>query len=150
MRVHRWLALHLLLCAVFLSFAAADTAGQSGLPSDDRHGKDGTWDVGGKKTPPTDDENENFWASQGKKSLREIKCYLREVADLGRIYVEDASGGAPYWIQLPDSVKLRAASKADFDGRKKLKLEDLEAGQRLELTLRKKSDEVMIVRVRRP
>lgn len=142
--------LHPLLFATLLFFAAAGVEAQTQLPGDDRHGKAGTWDVGAKSYPEIDDEDSDSdpWESKRKKSLRMIKCHLRDIQELGRIYVQDVGGGNPYWIQLPDAVKIRAASKADFDGRKKLNLEDLEVGQRLELTLRKKDDEILVVRVR--
>ncbi len=149
MTSYRVTILHLLLLAALVVLPAAEVEGQSDVPpGDDRHGKEGTWDLGRKPPPPAPEKD--FRETDLKKSLRRIRCDLHEVQDLGRIYVQELGGGAPYWIQLPNTVKIRAYSKADFDGRKKLKLEDLEAGQRLELTLRKKSDEIMIVRVRRP
>ena len=148
MNRRRTSALHPLLFAALLICVADGAEAQSPQLGDDRHGTDGTWDLGPKSEPKIDVEDDDPWGSKRKKSLRMIKCHLREVQELGRIYVQDFAGGHPYWIQLPDTVKIRAARKADFDGRKKLKLEDLEAGQRLELTLRRKDDEILVVKVR--
>ena len=145
-----------LLAAALLLFPAAGAEAQSGLPEDDRHGKEGTWNLGPKEFPPTDEkrkkrgEKEDDPFASVREKMRVIDCHLREVQELGRIYVQELSGGPAYWVQLPDDVKIRAFRRADFDGRKKLKLEDLEAGQQLELKLRKDDDQVQVVRVKRP
>ncbi len=150
--------LRALFVAALLLIPAAGAVAQSDMPSDDRHGKEGTWNLEPKPLPPPTKgrdrdrsrarhKEEDPFASERKK-MRVIKCHLREVQELGRIYVEEISGGPAYWVQLPDTVKIRAFRRADFDGRRKLKLEDLEAGQRLELKLKKDDDQVQVVRVR--
>ncbi len=82
--------------------------------------------------------------------LRSLKCHIREIEELGRLYVEDAIDRSHYWIQLSNKVKIRAADPASFDGRKKLKVEDLAIGQRLVVTVRTKDEEILKVEVRPP
>ena len=143
-----WAALPLAAALLLIPVAAAEA--QDDLPSDDRHGKEGTWNLGPKQHPrlPPMEEDEEGRFTFDHKNRRVIDCHLREVQELGRIYVQELSGAPAYWIQLPDDVRIRAVRKADFDGRRKLKLEDLKAGQRLKLTLRKTHDEILVVRVR--
>lgn len=50
-------------------------------------------------------------------------------------------------VTLEESVKLRAADKKAFDGRKKLSPEDLSAGQRVQLTFRAEPFKVLELKV---
>ena len=43
-----------LLVAALLLFPVTSAEAQSDLPEDDRHGKEGTWNLGPKELPPTE------------------------------------------------------------------------------------------------
>lgn len=129
--------------------------GQSGL------GRAAPWSVEGtpetpKPRPHTEDRDrdqlDELW-SRMEKRPSELRCRILELEELGRFYVEDVSGvagGDPYWLQLPKGIKIVAESPARFGGRKKLKLEDLDVGQLLIITLRQRDGEMVKVRVRAP
>ncbi len=132
--------------------------GESGL------GPAAPWSVEGRPAPRGSrpktvrdrerEEGRDLWDEYwSQKKKQPVRCKILEVEDLGRLYVEDVSGlarGVPYWVQLPKEVKLLAEDPTKFDGRKKLKLEDLEVGQLLLITLRPKDGEILKVKVRPP
>ena len=116
--------------------------------------------VEGKPNPPERPKTggpdrkhrEDHWRKMDelKKGPAGLRCRILELEDLGRLYVEDVSGvagGEPYWVQLPKDVKLLAEDPTRFDGRRKLKLEDLEIGQLLLITLRPGDGEILKVKV---
>ena len=125
-------------------------------------GQAAPWSVEGEpKTPPPRPKTEDldrdplvkFMRSLRKQPSGGVRCKILEVQDLGRLYVEDISGiagGTPYWLQLPEEVKLVAHDPRKFDGRKKLDLDDLAIGQLLIVTLKERTGEIVKVRVRQP
>ena len=136
---------HLLLFALLpwitvASGARAQTDGSTGP------GSTGPWQIP-RNVPETDEDSDDFWGSSVNK-LQSIRGVIHEIEELGRIFIEDSADGLQYWIQLPNSVKIRAADRSTFGGRKKLKIEDLAAGQRILLTLRKDDGEILKLVVR--
>ncbi len=162
------LAFLALVMLAFLAAAAASgqTEGTSSRyqdPNDPKRsgpGQAAPWSVEGQPPDPPPrprvrdpdrDPLDEFWRDKDKEPSGGIRCKIIEVKELGRLYVEDVSGiagGFPYWLQLPKEVKLVAENSAEFDGRKRLELEDLEAGQLLRVTLRKSDGEIVKVKVR--
>ena len=160
------------LVAALLPLIAVAAQGQTeGLtpkykdPNDPKQtgpGKAAPWSVEGEpKTPPPRPKTEDldrdplvkFMRNLWKQPSGGLRCKILEVQELGRLYVEDVSGvagGTPYWLQLPEEVKLFADDARNFGGRKKLKLEDLEIGQLLIVTLKERTGEIAKVRVRQP
>ncbi len=143
--------LPILLLGLSADLAECQTGGATGP------GKAAPWSVEGTPTPPQrpeidvrhrdrDWKRREFWNKNAIEERR-LQCRILEVEDLGRIYVEDVSGGSPYWIQLPEEVKIRTTDRASFGGRGRLKLEDLAAGQLLVITLRRRDGEILVVRV---
>ena len=57
------------------------------------------------------------------------------VVDDGTVVLVDLETESQELVQLDDSVKIRARSKKDFQGRKKLGLADLREGQIVKVTL---------------
>ncbi len=145
----------LLLVVMLPWFSAAGAQGQS--DGVEGPGEAAPWSVEGKPTPSSRPEGpyrgrgrgvDDDWGNleKSKRELR-LRCQIHEVEELGRIYVQEPSG-SPYWIQLPPEVKIRTNYRDHFDGRKKLTIEDLEAGQRLVVTLRRSDEEIVKVMVR--
>jgi hypothetical protein len=119
----------------------------------DGPGEAAPWSVEGSRPVPrrpatVTDDRDGFWRHRDERLPRSIKCQILEIEELDRIYVEDAAGGEPYWIQLSPEVKIRTAFPDSFGGRKKLTLEDLEVGQRLVVSVRPNDGEVVKVQVR--
>ena len=66
----------------------------------------------------------------------DIKCRIAEIdAATSTLVLVDLETETPHEITLEDTVKLRARRKRDFQGRKKLGLADLRAGQELKVTV---------------
>ncbi len=112
-------------------------------------GSTGPWKLPGRNGENDKGHHDERWSSQVGK-LQSIRGQIHEVEELGRLLIEDASDKSQYWIQLPDSVKIRAADRSHFGGRKKLELKDLEVGQRIVLTLRRSDSEILKLVIRRP
>ncbi len=97
---------------------------------------------------PDDDRSERQLKVKLKTS-RSIRCEIQQVEEQGRLYVVEIAGRRDeYWIQLPNEIKIVTSAPQSFDGRKKLKIEDLEVGQRIDVTVRGE-DEIRKVRVLR-
>ena len=111
-------------------------------------GSTGPWKI--PERDRSQDEDSGDPLGGRARQLDSIRGVIHDLEELGRLFIEDAADGSQYWIQLPDSVKIRAADRKLFGGRKQLKLEDLEIGQRIELTLRKSTGEILKLVVRRP
>ncbi len=133
-----------------LTFAAAAAHGQSHVPpsSGSDPASSGPWNLPGRDPDLEKKADDQLGAK--RNAIWAIKCSIQEIEELGRIYVEDAADRSRYWIQLPSAVKIRAAHRQSFGGRKKLKLKDLEIGQRLVVTLRQRDDQILKVQVRPP
>ncbi len=127
-------------------------------PGDSGLGPAAPWSVEGRpepggQRPKTDRERqrEKLDELHRKNDKRPRRCKILEVHNLGRLYVDDVSGhaaGFPYWVQLPPNVRLVAEDPRQFDGRKRLKLEDLEVGQLLFITVKASDGEILKVKVR--
>ncbi len=141
-----------LLAVVLPLLAAAAVEGQSDGASGP--GQAAPWSVEGSPNPPGRPDTgvrdrDDYWERTSKLEKRSprLRCQILEVEELGRIYVQEASG-TPYWIQLPPEVKIRTIYRKSFDGRKKLTIDDFETGQHLVVTLRDDTDEIVKVMVR--
>ena len=64
----------------------------------------------------------------------DLKCRVEEVGENSTIVLVDLETETRHEIQLDDTVNIRARKKKDFDGRKKLGLADLRAGQTVKVT----------------
>ncbi len=147
--------------AALLPLVAVVAEGQSdgaSVPRQTRPGDSGLgpaapWSVEGSPLPPEDDgmrrkrPEDDLWgrAERSEKRLPRLRCQILEIEELGRIHVQEFPAGSPYWIQLPSEVKIRPARSSSFGGRRKLTLDDLEVGQRLVVTLKKGTDEIVKV-----
>lgn len=65
----------------------------------------------------------------------DINCQVAEVRDDSTLVLIDDETRGEYVVQLDDKVKIRARSKKDFNGRKKLGLADLRQGQKIKVTV---------------
>ena len=134
-----WVAIALL---AFTAVAEAQLPGSGTEPP----GEGGSpWSAPQWKRPDSERPEGGF--SFKVKRSRSIRCEIHQVEALGRIYVAEP-GGAQYWIQLPASVKISAQDPTSFAGRKKLEIEDLQVGHRLQVTVRGE-DDIRKVRVLR-
>lgn len=151
MRKRRIATLNLLLIALLPLLTAGIAEGQS--DGVDGPGEAAPWSVEGTPTPmqrpdvPGRDRDD-LWKRKSKldKAQRGLRCQILEVEELGRIYVLENTGDR-YWIQLPPEVKIRTHRPKSFGGRRELTIDDLEAGQRLVVTLRGNTDEIVKVKV---
>ncbi len=153
MRRQPMLTIPLLLIVLLPWLATAAEAQSDGV---DGPGEAAPWSVEGKPrqtgpAPRGSDRDrarhmDGYWGTpEPPKREQRLRCRILEVEELGKIYVRDLSGAAPYWIQLPREVKIRTGHAKSFDGRKKLTIDDLEAGQRLVVKLKDGTDEIVKV-----
>lgn len=75
------------------------------------------------------------------------KCEVRGVKDDRRVVLYDEIGRETHEIKLSDKVKLRAVSKKQFDGRKKLEFSDFAVGQRVNVNIRKSDGRILRIDV---
>lgn len=75
------------------------------------------------------------------------KCEITEVRADRTIIVWDELDQATHQIHLSPKIKLRAAKKRQFDGRKKLVFEDLAEGQRVKVSFRKNDGSILQIDV---
>lgn len=75
------------------------------------------------------------------------KCEITEVGPDRTIIVWDEVDQATHRIQLSPQVKLRAVTRRQFDGRKKLVFEDLAEGQRVKVNYRKNDGRILRIDV---
>ena len=151
MRKRRIATSALLLIALLPLLTADVIEGQSvGV---DGPGEAAPWSVEGSPTPMRRPDTpkratDDFWErmEQQRRGPPGLRCRILEVEELGRINVQEDSGDV-YWIQLPPEVKIRTHHRGSFDGRRKLTIDDLEAGQRLVVTLKDNTDEIVKVMV---
>ena len=78
--------------------------------------------------------------------VRTSKYVIREVSD-DRVVVWHEADGQESEVKLDDGVVLQARSKKDFDGRKQIERDDLQAGQKIAVTSVKKDGQVVKIRV---
>jgi len=96
-----------------------------------------------------DDDRSDSQLKVKIRTSRSFRCEIQQVEEQGRLYVVELAGRREeYWIQLPNEIKIVTSTPQRFDGRKKLKVEDLEVGQRIEVTVRGE-DTIRKVRVLR-
>lgn len=98
-----------------------------------------TPDTGGK---PWDDPGES-----PVSITKTAKLIVKEIPELGKLVLEDERTGQLHNVKLNETVALKARSKRQFDGRKKLGFNDLEVGQRLKITYRADSGEILKILV---
>jgi hypothetical protein len=65
----------------------------------------------------------------------DFKCRVEEVGEDSTLVLVDVDTESRHVVQLDDTVRIRARSKKDFDGRKKLGLADLQPGQTIKVTV---------------
>ena len=80
-----------------------------------------------------------------------VKLTIREVdPETNSIRVFDPETEEVHVIALSDDLRLTARRKKDFDGRRKLDFEDLEAGQTVKLTYRTDDGQITSIQVIEP
>ena len=81
-----------------------------------------------------------------------MRCVIRGIDAPGRLFVEDEADGRRHWVTVPDSAKVLAGhrNRAPFDGRKKLTIDDLAVGQRIQVSSLNRNGKIVTVRVIRP
>ncbi len=75
------------------------------------------------------------------------KCEVRAVKDDRKVVLYDQLGRETHEIQLSNKVKLRAVSKKQFGGRKKLEFDDFAVGQRVKVNIRKSDGRILRIDV---
>ena len=65
----------------------------------------------------------------------DVKCRVDEVRDESTLVLVDFDTESRHVVRLDDTVKIRARSKKDFNGRKKLGFADLRKGQTVKVTV---------------
>ena len=150
----------LAVMAIWLPWIAAaevhaQRPGQQTKPGDSGLGPAAPWSVEGYPEPRDSQgvrrppREGGLWPRSERRERPPLglRCEILEIEELGRLYVQEIPAGQPFWLQLPDEVKLRSGRRSSFGGRKKLTLEDLEVGQRLVVKMKKGTDEIVKVLV---
>ena len=80
-----------------------------------------------------------------------LQCKVVEVFEQHRrLMVEDVKTGERHYIHVADGVGIKAKSKKDFEGRKKLVFDDFVVGQTLNVTLEADTYRPLKIRVLDP
>jgi hypothetical protein len=80
-----------------------------------------------------------------------LQCKIVEVFEqYRRLMVEDVRTGERHYLHVADEVGIKAKSKKDFEGRKKLRFGDFVVGQTLNVTLEADSYRPLKIRVLDP
>ncbi len=77
---------------------------------------------------------------------KSLKCTVLEVRADNLIKVRDDASGDVHLVQLSKRIPIKAQDKKQFDGRKKLQPDDLQAGHRILVT--KRTDINAVVRIK--
>ncbi len=77
-------------------------------------------------------------------------CRVTEVREARTLVLFDEGDGQEHVISLDPKLKIRAQSKRQFDGRRKLQFEDLAVGQRLKVNFRKSDGGIVGIDVLKP
>ena len=80
---------------------------------------------------------------------KSTKVRILEVAADGAVKIQNPKTEETSWIRLTEQTEVRAKDKKAFDGRKKLELSDLKAGQLLRVTHRPHDGAVLKIKVLR-
>lgn len=99
-----------------------------------------TPDTGGK---PWDTEE----GPRPTEVTRSLKMVIKEIRDNNVLLVVDEKAETEHLLELSETVPLSAASRKDFDGRKKLDIADLQVGHRLKVTYRTEDQQVVRIKV---
>ena len=81
------------------------------------------------------------------KVIAHLKCTITEVLPDHVLMVRDEQTKSFRFLELTPATSLNAKKKADFGGRKKLEFEDLAAGQRIKLTYKIATGEILKAQV---
>ncbi|MDA8016347.1 MAG: hypothetical protein MPN21_02765 [Thermoanaerobaculia bacterium] len=76
-----------------------------------------------------------------------MKCTVTRIAENGSVYIRDGEGQPERLLSYSEDTRFVAQKKKEFDGRKRLGIEDLKVGQRLRVTVRPATQEVVRVKV---
>lgn len=75
-----------------------------------------------------------------------VECVIVEVREDRKLIVRDDQE-RQHEIQLPEKAKIKAASRRDFDGKKKLEFAQLRPGHELKITFLTATGEIVRVKV---
>lgn len=91
------------------------------------------------------------WSNQDGASptavTRALEGEILEVLPDRTLMVADEYGQRP--VQIPEAARIKAESKRDFDGRRKLDFADLRAGHRIKVVFLTETGEIVRLRVLR-
>lgn len=76
-----------------------------------------------------------------------LKCTITEVRPGQVLRILDEKTERVHLVEFTPSIPLQAKNKASFDGRKKLTFEDLAVGQRIKLTYKIATNEILKIKV---
>ena len=76
-----------------------------------------------------------------------MKFVVHEVGTNRTLVLVDEDQERPHRIQLSENIPLTAKSKKEFQGRKKLEFGDLAVGQRVKVTFKSESGEIVRVKI---
>ncbi len=90
---------------------------------------------------------DSFSESDPMLVTEKIKCVVIAVEEDGTLLVEDESGR--HRIAYDEDLKVVAQDKRQFDGRKRLTMEDIEVGHKIKVTLRPAAQQIVSIQVLR-
>ena len=76
-----------------------------------------------------------------------LKCTITEIRPGQILRILDDETEQVHLLEFTPSIPLQAKNKKDFDGRKKLGFEDLAVGQRIKLTYKIATNEILKIKV---
>ena len=76
-----------------------------------------------------------------------LKCTITEIRPGQVLRILDEKTEQVHLLEFTPSIPLQAKNKADFEGRKKLNFEDLAVGQRIKMTYKVATNEILKIKV---
>jgi len=76
-----------------------------------------------------------------------LKCTITEIRPDQVLRILDEETEQVHLLEFTPSIPLKARNKKDFDGRKKLEFEDLAVGQRIKITYKLATNEILKIQV---
>ena len=76
-----------------------------------------------------------------------VRCEILDVQSDGLVIVRDRDGGRIHPLEYHSETEVTAQDKKAFDGRKILEISDLAVGQRIKVSMRPSTGEVVAIRV---
>jgi len=76
-----------------------------------------------------------------------LKCTITEIQPGQVLRILDEETERVHLLEFTPTIPLQAKNKADFDGRKVLAFEDLAVGQRIKITYKIASNEILKIKV---